>query len=272
MNWLVKTGRKVCKGIADHSPSLLTGLGIIGFVSTVILAVKETPEAQERIYKKTREKMLEGCELYSSDDIEVEVGLTRWETIKAAAPAYLPAVGMGIISIGCFVGANSINLKRNAAMVSIAEMYRAHAMEYQDAVIRHVGEKEANEIRKEIADRHYKEHPPIDEEIVRTGNGEYLCYEPYSNTYFLSCSENIHKAENLLNQQMQQERYMSFNDWLDILDIPSSMRSVYNYIGWHVDTDGLVDIADIYSSSENGTPCLTISYITEPHDNFKDVY
>ena len=47
--------KKFQKGLSKHSPEILMGIGIIGSVTSTILAVNATPKALELIKKKKEE-------------------------------------------------------------------------------------------------------------------------------------------------------------------------------------------------------------------------
>ena len=101
---------------------LLTGLGTIGTVGTVILAAKEAPEAKEAIEQAEDEHRREIFDTYPLGDDEEkdkwwaehtddQMTLSFWEKAEIAAPIYLPAILMGIGSLGCFWGSQIFNQK-----------------------------------------------------------------------------------------------------------------------------------------------------------------
>ena len=44
-------------GLSKHSPEILTGIGITGMITTVVLAVKATPKAINLIEEKKKDKL-----------------------------------------------------------------------------------------------------------------------------------------------------------------------------------------------------------------------
>ena len=93
--------------LAQHSPEILTGIGIAGMITTTILAVKATPKAVQLIEAKKDELQL-----------DPEEKLTIGETIQATWKCYVPAAVTGVAATACLIGASSVNLKRNAALAT----------------------------------------------------------------------------------------------------------------------------------------------------------
>lgn len=86
-----------------HTSTVLTCLGGIGVVATSIMAIKATPKALELIEEAKKEKGEE---------------LSKWETVKVAAPKYIPAMMTGVATIACIFGANVLNKRQQASLIS----------------------------------------------------------------------------------------------------------------------------------------------------------
>ena len=50
----------LCTAARKHSPEILTGIGIVGMISTTVLAVRATPKALMLIEEKKRDKKFAG--------------------------------------------------------------------------------------------------------------------------------------------------------------------------------------------------------------------
>ena len=111
---LAQTAKNIRTSMVKHSPEILTGLGIVGMITTTVLAVKATPKALTLIDVAENEKRDE---------------LTPMETVKATWKCYIPAAVTGVTSIACLVGASSVNTRRNAALAaaSVAESAASEA-------------------------------------------------------------------------------------------------------------------------------------------------
>ena len=115
--------RSVSTLIAKNSPTILTGLSVTGLISTAILAVEATPKAVQILEHKYREdesinESMEDEKGTYSFAVAVEP-LTKLEVIKLTWKCYIPAAVIGAVTIGCIVSANTINLRRNAALAGL---------------------------------------------------------------------------------------------------------------------------------------------------------
>ena len=95
------------KAFKKATPTILTCISAAGVVVTVALAVKATPKALKCIEKEKEVKNAENGE-----------NLTRMETIAACWRCYIPAAATGIATIGCIFGANALNRRQQASLVS----------------------------------------------------------------------------------------------------------------------------------------------------------
>ena len=248
---------KSIKGVLErHAPEILTGIGVAGMVTSTVLAVKATPKA---------------CLLIDDrkDELEVEK-LPVTELIKTTWKCYIPAVVTCGASIACLVGASSVNFKRNAALATAYKLSEAALSEYKDAVIETIGEKKEQSIRDKVAEERLKNNPVSKSEIIVTGNGTTLCYDPVGNSYFKSNIQQIESAKNKLNARMLSENYVSLNDFYDELGIGPTKLG--DDLGWDIYKDGLVDIAFSSQLAEDGTPCLVMDYSVAPRYEYYKVH
>lgn len=248
---------KSIKGVLDrHAPEILTGIGVAGMVTTTILAVKATPKA---------------CLLINDrkDELEVEK-LRATELIKTTWKCYIPAIMTCGVSIACLVGASSVNFKRNAALATAYKLSEAALSEYKDAVIEAIGEKKEQSVRDKVAEERLKKNPVSKSEIIVTGNGTTLCYDPVGNSYFKSSIQQIESAKNKLNARMLSENYVSLNDFYDELGIGPTKLG--DDLGWDIYKDGLIDIAFSSRLAEDGTPCLVMDYSVAPRYEYYKVH
>ena len=68
MTALVKS---IGRSISNHSPEILTGLGIAGMITTTVMAVKATPKALSLIEHKKEELELTESEMKAIDAINI---------------------------------------------------------------------------------------------------------------------------------------------------------------------------------------------------------
>ena len=240
------------KTISKHSPEILTGLGIAGFITTTVMAVKATPKAMWLIEEE-------------KDTLEKDK-LTVVETVKVAWKPYIPAAITGISSVACIIGASSVNYKRNAALATAYQVSRAALSEYKEKVVETIGEKKEKQIRDKVAKDKIEKHPASKTEVIITDNGNVLCYDPLSGRYFNSSIEYIRKVVNDLNFRMiGGEMYVSLNEFYNEIGLSDIKRG--DDIGWNI-SRGQIEVSFSSQLSDDGKPCIVIDYMVDPKEDF----
>lgn len=230
-----------------HSPEILTGIGIVGMISTTVMAVKATPKALILIEEKKKEEQLDG--------------LTPIETVKTTWKCYVPAAVTGTLATACLIGASSVNSKRNAALATAYTLTETAFKEYKEKVVETIGEKKEQTIKDKVAKEHIDKHPVNNKEIIITGRGDVLCCDAISKRYFRSDIEKIRKAVNDINYRLNVEMYISLNDFY--YEIGLDPTGIGDDIGWNIN-NGLIDVDFSSQLTADGEPCLVISYNVEP--------
>lgn len=244
---LMKTVQGV---LTKHSPEILTGLGISGMLATTVLAVQATPRAIDRIHEDSRIN-------HEGDPY----AYTKKEAFQSAWKCYIPAAITGGVSIGCLIGASSVNLKRNAALATAYTISETALSEYRNKVIETIGEKKEKAVREEVAKAKVKKKQPVQKEIIITGNGKTLCLETWANRMFESDMETIKKAVNDLNFRMREEMTVTLNDFYYEIGLESSDGG--KYLGWDIDK-GYIEVEYSSQLTPDGRPCLVIGFNTPP--------
>ena len=137
--------RSVRTTTVKHSPEILTGLGIVGMAATVVMAVRATPKALRKIEEERSEQRVEKLE-------PVEV-------VKATWKCYIPAAVTGAVSVACIVGASSVNIRRNAALVAAYKLSETALADYKEKVTEAVGARKEQNIREKVAQKQLEKTP-----------------------------------------------------------------------------------------------------------------
>ena len=152
--------KKIQKVLARKSPEILTGIGIAGVITTTVLAVKVTPKALQLIDEAERKKAVAwNNENPDYDNGADRIKLTKTETVKAAWKPYIPVVVTGVCSVACIIGANSVHLKRNAALATAYQLSTTAFNEYKEKVVETIGEKKEKVVRQNIAKDKVEKNP-----------------------------------------------------------------------------------------------------------------
>ncbi len=261
---VIQKGTKdLSRTISKNSPTILTGLGVAGLVSTVVLAVKGTIKAQETLYQEAGFRRDSWSEQTgeSEESYPIFPMFTTEETVELTWKCYIPTAVMGLTTIACMIGANSIHLRRNAALVSLFSITETALKEYQNKVVEKIGENKEAQIRGEIAQDKIDAVSKEDKAIILTGHGDYLCFDSFSGRRFRSNVEKIRRAENKFNQKLLREGWLSINEFYEELGLePIDIGKEVGWIGQYA----LLDIRENVTLTPEGEPCFVMEYRVLP--------
>ena len=250
MSGFVKTIKTT---LTNHSPEILTGMGIAGMVASTVLAVRATPKALRLMEAK-------------KEEVEAEK-LTPTETVKTTWKCYVPAAVTGTVSIACLIGASSVNARRNTALAAAYKLSETALTEYREKVIETVGEKKEKAVRDAVARDKVKNNPVEKRDVIITGKGKTLCYDPYSDRYFESDIEKLRKAANDLNLRMFSEMYISLNEFYTEIGLRET--AVAHEIGWNINNGDKVELYFSPQLTEEETPCVCVEFEIPPKYGFR---
>lgn len=131
-----------------HSPEILIGVGIVGFVGTVVLACKATTKAERildehkqdiDIVKETRESYKDAPQVYSEKNYEMDVATVYLKTMTKFVKLYWPAATLGLISVACILKAHGILSERNLALLAAYKSSEEAFLNYRNRVANEIG-------------------------------------------------------------------------------------------------------------------------------------
>jgi len=250
MNLKVIT-REMGRTINRNSPSILTGLGIAGFITSIVMAAKATPKAIEMIEEAQYQ------EGRFADERGMELIFGPKERAMACWTAYIPTVGMATLSASALIFANNISARRNAALVSLYTIAESGLRDYQEKVIESFGEKKETKLRDEIAQDKLNANPVDEQKIIFTDKGDQLCFDVISGRYFPSSIETLRQIQNEFNARLLNEMTLTMNElyW----DMGLDAIEVGNSLGWTVEK-GLMEFAFSTKLATNNEPCIVVGY------------
>ena len=227
--------------LAKNAPTILTCVGSAGVVATAVMAVNATPKAM---------RLIEAAEKENGEK------LTTSEIIKVAGPAYIPSAAIGASTIACIVGANVLNKRQQASLLSAYAFLNNAYKEYKTKVAELYGEDADTKIKGEIAKDAY--------ETRLYSSGKHLFWDSFSMRYFEADPEDVRRAEYMLNQMLSTHGAVSVNDFYDLLHIELIENG--DEYGWsaidHIDFDHYKETMD------DGLEIYIISMPVEPVYNY----
>ena len=161
----------------------------------------------------------------------------------------------------CIVAANSIGLRRNAAIAGLYKLSESALSEYREKVVEFVGEDDEREIRRRISEDR-GDNPRLEPgQVYVTGAGDVLCLDSLSGRYFKSSVEKIRKLVNDFNHDLLGGVYTTLNDWYDLIGLKHTVLG--RTLGWDA-TGKLLDVTFGSTIAESGELCLVLEYRVGP--------
>lgn len=138
------------------SSVILTCFGAVGVIATTILAVKATPKAMKLIEEEKRNR---------SEEDQDETPMRPLDYVKVAWKPYIPTLAVGASTIACIFGANVLNRKTQASLMSAYALLNSSYKEYKGKVKELYGDDADRAVKSEIAKDNYEEiKEPLDED------------------------------------------------------------------------------------------------------------
>lgn len=232
------------KAVKQNSPDILTGVGVAGVLSTIVLTAKGSFDAAT---------IIQVDELSTGTNPDPKERLK--ERTKAVWRCYVPAAASATVTIGCIIGANRQSSTRTAIAATAYSVTERAFTEYREKVVEEIGEGKEQAIRDQIAQDQRNRDAGLREVIV-TGSGDVLCCERLTGRYFKSDMETLRKAQNDINALIINEIYVTLSEFYDRVGLPETSQA--NRLGW--DSTKLMELEFSTTLNKAGEPCLAFEY------------
>ena len=254
---LYKVGFKLKK----HSPEILIVTGVIGIVTSTVMACKattkvndivdETKNMVDKIHDAVENKKhTSDGEEYTQEVANKDLTIVYAQTGLKFVKLYGPAVAIGIASIGCIVGSNHILRKRNIALAAALTAMETSFKEYRGRLIDRFGKDldrelrfgiKAKEVEEKVVDEKGKETTVTKTVEVVDPNAIHSIYSVVfceGNSGWTRNAE-LNKVfliqqQNYANDKLKLNGVLTLNEVYDMIGAP---RTAYGQIAGGVYTD-----------------------------------
>lgn len=155
---LSRSFHKVGFKFKKHSPEILAVTGIIGIVTSAVMACKATTKVNDIVNeaKETVDKIHESVgkgfhtsdgEEYTEEVAKKDLTIVYAQTGLKFVKLYGPSVALGIASIICMLGSNHILRKRNLALAAALTNVATSFKEYRGRLVDRFGKDVDRELR-----------------------------------------------------------------------------------------------------------------------------
>ena len=286
-----KTSRTLCKAglkLKKHSPEILVVGGVVGLVTSGVMACKATTKLssilddskeQIELFDKVAANPEMVKEEYTVEDAEKDKKIVKVQTAVKVAKLYAPAVAIGVVSIGAIFASNNIMRKRNVALgAAYATVDRAFK-DYRNRVVDRFGEELDKELRYNLKTKEVKETVEDENGKKKTvkRNIKYMdsampsefaviyddgcagwTKDPEDNKFFLI------QQQRYANERLKRRGYLSLNEVYELLGFPSTKAG--QVVGW------LYDCKDPNYKGDNFVDFGLYNVDCEPNRDFVNGY
>lgn len=288
MTKVTRTFGKAGFQLRKHSPEILAVAGVVGTVTSAVMACKATTKLSgiidkakediEAIHEAEQypEKLTEE---YTPEDAKKDLAIVYVQTGVKIVKLYGPAVALGALSLGSMLTSNRILRKRNVALAAAYTAVDKSFKKYRSRVVERFGEELDKELRYNVKAKEI-------EETIVDENGEekvvtktVMVADPNEYSEFARCFMEgsrgwdddpeyrlmyLKSQQNAANERLKSRGYLFLNEVYEMLDIPPTKAGAM--VGWIFDEkhpigDNFVDFG-IYNT--NNPKCRDFVDGTEP--------
>ena len=286
-----KASRTFCKAglkLKKHSPEILVVGGVVGLVTSGVMACKATTKLsailddskeQIELFDKVAANPEMVKEEYTVEDAEKDKKIVQVQTAVKVAKLYAPSIAVGVVSIGAIFASNNIMRKRNVALgAAYATVDRAFK-DYRNRVVDRFGEELDKELRYNLKTKEVKETVEDENGKKKTvkRNIKYMdspmpsefaviyddgcagwTKDPEDNKFFLI------QQQRYANERLKRRGYLSLNEVYELLGFPSTKAG--QVVGW------LYDCKDPNYKGDNFVDFGLYNVDCEPNRDFVNGY
>ena len=151
---------------------------------------------------------------------------------------------------------NRLASKKITALAIASGISERAFQEYKDKVVEKLGERKETDIRDEIAQDRVSSHPVSNREVILAGTGEVLFYDMLTGRYFQSTVEEVRRAENVINHELNHHMAASLSDFCNEVGLPPTEYTDTH--GWGPDVQIEVQMSAVLSTDNR--PCIAIGF------------
>lgn len=238
-----------------NSPAILFGAGVIGMVGTVVLASRSTLKLSDALDEfevgKAASASALNAKRIGDETAKKNSIILHTHLVLDVGKLYLPAIILGVASIGALGGSHYILTRRNAQLTAAVVALEKAFKQYRGRVIADQGEDKDREYMygtssREVLSENKKGEPKV-AKVITFGDGS----SPYS-VVFGNDNKNwqptpeynaffLRQQQNYLNDRLRSKGHIFLNDAYRELGFPDTEAGALTGWRWQGDGDNFID-------------------------------
>jgi uncharacterized protein DUF6353 len=252
--------QKGAKLLVDNASVLLTAAGVVGTVSTAVLAGRGGIKAGRilEVHEDTLRR--------ETDDPEAE--LQTLDKVKIVWPFFFTPALTGTATVAAIIMGHRVSAQKAAALAAAYGLAERNLSEYKEKVSEHLTGPKKEKLETELAKDQVARTPGHEKVVIIEGTDDSLCLDQYTGRYFKSNPEKIRRAVNASNAEVHQHGQVSLSHFYDELELAPTSWS--DTVGWGMGEQIVVKYN--YVEAPDGRPVLAIDFEKPPHLKYDEPY
>lgn len=243
---------KVGHNLSKHSPAIFMGLSLAGVLTTAYLTHKAAQKATQTLSEVA--------------------GVTPKEKVQLTWKYYIPAALSCGATLGFIIAGNSVQYRRNAALVTAVTLGQEALVEYREQVVEQLGKGKDKKIRDGVNQKKISEKEKEGAfELLKAPNAdnqEQYVYETESGRLLVSTVEKINKAANDVARECINNDYASLNMFYRLIGLPEVPMGETH--GWNNTNPCEIDLGS--AVVQDGKGMIAINYTNKPKVGFESFW
>jgi len=245
--------------VSDNSPTILAAAGVAGTVVTALLAGRAGYKAGYRMAEDDLGSSIPKRADVSKKERAKHVSKLTWKL-------YISPTVTGVGTITSIAVANKIGTNRTAALAAAYTITDRAFTEYKSKVVETLGEKkEQTEIQDKIMADRVKSNETSG--MVMISGNDVLCYDAFTDRFFMSSMEALKKAQNDTNYEIINNLYVSLSEFYSKVGLAPTSYS--DEVGWN--SDNLLELHFSSVMTPDDRPALAFNFHVDPIRNYSKI-
>lgn len=257
MNTITRKFHRIGFQLKKHSPEILVVAGVVGGVTSAVMACKATTKAGDIIedtksqldiiHKGMEDGNIRGVE-YTKEDGTKDLTIVYTQTAVKFIKLYGPAVALGTVSIVSILAGHNITRKRNLALTAAYATIDNSFKQYRNRVIERFGEELDRELKYDVKMKEVEETVVNEDGTESTVKTTVNVIDPNTisdySRIFDECNPSWSKSpehnlvflkqqQNYANDLLKSRGHLFLNEVYDMLGFPRTQAG--QIVGWVYD-------------------------------------
>lgn len=258
MNNVTRVINRTSMKIRKHSPEILLAVGVVGTVTSAVLACKATTklhdileEGKENINQLNDYVADHGySEKYTEEDAKKDKLIMHAQTGLEVVKLYAPSVALGALSIASILASHGIIHKRNVSLAAAYTTIDKSFKDYRNRVVERFGKELDRELKYDIKTKEVERtvtnedgtETTVKETVQVASIDKHSEYARFFDEWCLGWDKDpeynltyLRNVQRMANDALEAKGHLFLNEVYDMLGIPRSKAG--NIVGWVYDRD-----------------------------------